>query len=179
MEYKKKTPTMEVRPRIREVSTAASGLTSPSPPTTADAALEDTWDRSRGENPAKKRAAEEGPDEVRQADADRRRAYSKMESTEKELREWMRGDPEPRATVTEQCLHPVITVKMKPSHEGRSGKTAPSSIRGCGRGGKCLRNGHLSPLRVLLNRLRDQKDSLFKATAVLNEAVRIAGEGTW
>ena len=38
------------------------------------------------------------PDEVQQADADRCRAYSKMESMEKELREWMRGDPEPRAT---------------------------------------------------------------------------------
>ena len=113
---------MEVCPRIREVCTAASGPTSPSPPTMADAPLEDTWNRSCGEYPAKKMAAEEVPDKVQQADADRYRAYSKIESTEKELRDWMMDYPGPRSIVTEQCLNPVITVKMQPSHTERSGR---------------------------------------------------------
>ena len=124
-------------------------------------------------------AAEEVPYKVRQANAARYRAHSTLESTEKEIRDWMRDDHGPRSIVTEQSLHPVITVKMKPNHAERSGSTAPPSIRGCGRGGSCLRNGHLSPLRVLLRQMRDQRDSLAKATAVLNAAVRTSGGRLW
>ena len=119
MEYKKKTPTIEVRPRIREISTADPDITSPSRPTTADALLEDSQNRSFGKYPAKEMAAEEVPYEVRQADAARHRAHSKMKSTEKELREWMMDNPGPWSIVTEQSLHPVITVKMTPNHAER------------------------------------------------------------
>ena len=60
-------------------------------------------------------ASEEVPDKVRKADAARYRAHSKMESTEREIREWMLDDPGPRSTVTEQIFHPVITVKLTPN----------------------------------------------------------------
>ena len=38
-------------------------------------------------------ATEEVPDKVRKADAARYRAHSKLESTEREIREWMLDDP--------------------------------------------------------------------------------------
>ena len=82
MEYKKKAPTMEVRPRIRKVSTAEPDQTSPRSPTTADAPLEDSQNRVCRDYPAKEMATEEVPDKVRKADAARYRAHLKMESTE-------------------------------------------------------------------------------------------------
>ena len=108
MEYKKETPTMKVSPSIREVSTAASGPTSPSHPTTADATTEVIQNRSRGKYTAKERTAGEVPHQVQQADEARYRAQSELKSTEKEIREWMLDNPGPRPNGTEQSLHPVI-----------------------------------------------------------------------
>ena len=150
IEYKKKTPTKKVdrgpgrsvqRLQVRRVQVAQQGRTP---------LFEDIRNRSRGKYTAKEMAAEEVPDKVRKADAARYRAHSKMERTERELREWILDDPGPRSTVTEQTFHPVITVKLTPNPAERSGVTAPRSIRGCGRGGSCLRDGHLSPMQVLL-----------------------------
>mgnify|MGYP006924463000 FL=1 len=118
---------------------------------------------------------EEVPYEVRQANAARLQAHSKMESTEKKLREWMMDDHEPRSIVTEQSLHPVITVKRTPNHAEQGESTDPPSTWGCGRGISCLRKGHLSTMRVLLSQL----NSLAKATAVLREAVQTSGGGLW
>ena len=141
MEYKKKAPTMEVCPRIRKVSTVEPDQTSPRSPTTADALLEDSQNRVCGEYPAKEMATEEVPYKVRQANAARLQAHSKMESTEKKLREWRMDDHEPRSIVTEQSLHPVITVKRTPNHAEQGGNTDPPSAWGCGRGRSCLRKG--------------------------------------
>ena len=46
----------------------------------------------------------------------------RADEKEKELRDWMMDYPGPRSIVTEQCLNPVITVKMQPSHTERSGR---------------------------------------------------------
>ena len=42
-----------------------------------------------------------------------------------------------------------------------------------------MRNGHLSPMRVLLRKMKDQRDSLAKATVVLNEEVQTSGGRLW
>ena len=78
------------------------------------------------------------PDKVRKADAVRYRAHSKMESTERELREWMLDDPGPRPIGTEQSLHPVIIMKMTPNPAERSGSTASHSIKGCKKKGEVV-----------------------------------------
>ena len=162
---------MKVSPSIREVSTAASGPTSPSHPTTADATTEVIQNRSRGKYTAKERTAREVPRQVRQADQARYRAQSELKTTEKEIRPWMLDDPGPRPIGTGQSLHPVIIMKMTPNPAEQSGSTASHSIKGCKKGGSCLRKGHLSPMRVLLRQMRIQRDSLATATSVLVEAV--------
>ena len=42
-----------------------------------------------------------------------------------------------------------------------------------------MRDGHLSPMHVLLLQMMDLRDSLAKATAVLNGTVRTSGGGLW
>ena len=61
----------------------------------------------------------------------------------------------------------------------QSGMGDPRNIQGCGRGESCLRAGHLSPARILLRQLMAQRDKLADATAVLLEAVRASGGGSW
>ena len=179
IEYNKKMPTKEVCPGTLETSTAPSGRRVQGAPLRRTPLLEGIWNRGRGENTTKEMAAEEVPHKSRKADAARYRALSEMKSTEKELREWMLDEPGPRSTVTEQTVHPVITVKLTPDFAERIGVTTLRSVQGCGRGGKCLMMGHLLPVRVLLLQMRAQRDSLVKATAGLNEAVPTAGGGSW
>ena len=42
-----------------------------------------------------------------------------------------------------------------------------------------MRGGHPTPMRVLLVKMMDQRDSLAQATAVLNVAVRTSRGGLW
>ena len=70
---------------IREVSTAASGLTSPCHP----AKTEEIQNMHREEYTAKERTAGEVPHQVQQTDKARYRGQSKLKTTEKEIQEWM------------------------------------------------------------------------------------------
>ena len=89
IEYKKKAPTMELRPRICKVSTGEPDQMSPRRPTMANAPLEDSRNRVCREYPAKEMTTEEVAYAVRQADAARHQAQSKMESIKNKILEWM------------------------------------------------------------------------------------------
>ena len=142
---------MELCQRIHKVSTGEADQTSPRHPTMENAPLEDSRNGVHGEYPTKVMTTEEVPYKVRQANAARHRAQSKMKSTKNKLREWMMDDPETRSIETEQSLHTVITVKRTPNHGEQGRKKDPPSTWGCGRGRSCLRKVHLSNMGILLN----------------------------
>ena len=98
---------------------------------------------------------------------------------EKEIWERMGDDPGPKPIGTAQSLNPVIIMKMTPHPAERSESTASHIIRGCKKGGSCLRKGHLTSMRILLRKIKAQRDSLVTATAALVEAVRTAEGGLW
>ena len=88
----------------------------------------------------------------------------------------MGDDPGPKPTKTEQSLRPESITKMTPNPAERSESTASHIVRGCKKGGKGIRKGHLLPVRTPLRKVKVPLDSLVTTTV---EAVRTAEGGLW
>ena len=113
MEYKKKAPILKVSPRIREVSTTASGPTSLSHPITGDATTEEIRDRGRYND---------------------KESMAREVQHQKETRERRGDDPGPKPTRKKQNLCPEIITKMTPNPAEWSESTASHIVRGCKKG---------------------------------------------
>ena len=114
------------------------------------------------------------PGKVQKADAARYQEYFKMECMERKLQKKILKDPGPRPAVPEQILHPVLSVKH---YMERCETCDPRKVQGCGRGGSCLIEGHLSAARLLLGLLMAQPEKLMEATAVFLATVQASGGG--
>ena len=98
---------------------------------------------------------------------------------QKEIWERRGDDPGPKPTGTAQSLHPESIMKMTPHPAERSESTASHIVRGCKKGGKGTRKGHLSTVRTPSRKLKVRRDSLDANTAALVEAVITAEGGLW